>query len=301
MIRLRTDTRRVIGELLYRDRARDGTVGVKRVPIMVFDADGLPPAVDAVMMTADLQGSAGTDADPVLPLEALVPALDNHARNGEIPALDRTVAVLAGDFWARLDASKRGGEGDIRGAVRAVREAFLGVALIAGNHDWFGDHPSDLTAFGREHEIALASDRLVDVHGVRIAGVDGVVGDPARRSFRRPLAKFVAAVDQAARHRPDIVLLHQGPARGTDRRPEVPEIRAACLKFHGGLVVFGHTYEVYGDPNHPFAREYCMLDVRDDLQFVNATERVILAIRPEKGSPQMMDHPYGLVVDMGAL
>lgn len=195
------------------------------------------------MMTSDLQGSAGLSSAPVPPLESAVDTLRRCAQNGTVPPLERTVALLAGDFWAQPDSSRRGGHGDVRDGIRRVRDAFLDAVVVFGNHDRVGDNPSDLVAFGRERGIHLASDRLVDVHGVTIAGVDGVVGDPTRRPFRRPLAEFVAAVERAVRQRPNIVLLHQGPACGTERRPAVPEIDAACQKFlGGGMVVFGHDY-----------------------------------------------------------
>lgn len=279
MLRILTHTRQLVGELPYRDRLRDGTVGYKRVPILRFEVEGLPRAVDALLITSDLQGSGGPEATPVLPLEALVPLLGELAEAGLIPTLDRTVAVLAGDFWARLDSSKRGGMGDVRDAIRRVRDACLAMTVVLGNHDRVGDEPADLTAFGREKGIALAEGRKRDLHGITVHGVDGVIGDPLRRPFRRTHAEFLTAVRHAVRARPNIVLLHQGPARGTERRPEVTELRQACLAFQGGLVVYGHDYEIFGDQADPKARELCVLDVRDGLQFVNSTERVIVAVK----------------------
>lgn len=241
MPRIVPDSFEQVAVFTYRDALRDGTVGRKHIPVLRVRVGGLPTGLAGIMMTSDLQGSGGTAASPRLPLLDAIDLLQRLSSDGSIPPLAEMLALLAGDFWAHLDSRKRGGHGDVRPLWLAVRDAFRAVAGVPGNHDLIGDGIGRIKQFQREHRVYFLDAQVAHVRGLKIDGVSGVIG-PLHRPFRRAEEDFLRGLDEVIAEAPNVVVLHQGPLRGTEKRPEVPGIRARCARLRGGLVVFRHDH-----------------------------------------------------------
>jgi hypothetical protein len=87
------------------------------LPLLQGAITGLPSAVEALLMCADLQGRELTPSDgppPRLLGEVLVRDLESLSERGTIPAVHTMGALLAGDFYAAPSASERGADGDVR-------------------------------------------------------------------------------------------------------------------------------------------------------------------------------------------
>lgn len=116
----------------------------------------------------------------------------------------------------------------------AFAEAFAWVVGVQGNHDTFDPHPDAL-------EPAYLLDVLgVTLSGLHVAGVGGVIGDPARHT-RRTEADYLAGVTLALEHRPDVLLLHQAPVLGATQRGD--EALSRVLRASPPpLTVCGHVH-----------------------------------------------------------
>ena len=247
-------TLRVVGEsaapaFVVPFRSAGHAHGATEVPLWVHRAfvAGLPEQLDALFVASDLQGFATASCGSSLLLGySVAEELLAHARAHCIdPA--RVGVLLAGDLYARADLTRRGGIGDVRGVWRAFAQRFAFVAGVAGNHDAFGDAPGDLAAFAQEAGVYLLDvgtpglDLGADCHGLRIAGVSGIVGNPDK-PWRKTQEQLRAAVRQALALQPDVLMLHQNPALPDVRRADhgwlTDELAAAAR----GIVVFGHSF-----------------------------------------------------------
>ena len=219
------------------------------VPLWVQRAfvAGLPEQLDALFVASDLQGFA-TDAGGESRLlgYGVAEQLLEHAVANQIEP-SRIGVLLAGDLFARADLTRRGGIGDVRGVWRAFAERFAFVAGVAGNHDAFGDAPGDLVAFAQEPGTYLLDAGTpglavaADCHGLRIAGVSGIVGNP-EKPWRKTQEQLCAAVRQALALGPDVLLLHQNPALPDVRRADHGWLTDELIAGARGLVVFGHSF-----------------------------------------------------------
>jgi hypothetical protein len=73
-----------------------------------------------------------------------------------------------------------------------------------------------------------------------VGGVSGIVGNPSWNQ-RRTEADFLSAVEKVTRRRPDLLLLHQGPADEERGRRGDPDVALSLATGYEGLTVFGHT------------------------------------------------------------
>lgn len=226
----------------YVDAAPGRGTQLRPLPILRGRAEGLPSALDALVLTSDLQGRAatrGADAE-VAPLVgvALVDELATLAELEVIPPLARMGAFLAGDLYAAPRADKMGATGDVREVWRAFAAGFRWVAGVAGNHDLFGG-PGEQTRFAGEPGINLLDGVTVTLDALRIAGVGGICGRPGKPN-RRPPEAFEAAVAGLLQARPDVLLLHEGPDDGAAGLGN-PRLRR-LVENQRALVVCGHAH-----------------------------------------------------------
>jgi len=220
-----------VHELEFLDAAPGGGTQRRLLPFLCGEVEGLPPELDALIITSDLQGRAlqspGAPVDAPLRLigEAVAEELSALSELGMIPSLARAGIVVAGDLFAAPDAAKMGATGDVRGVWRALRRCGARwVAGVAGNHDLFGGDQG-LAALRAEEGIHLLDGDRAHLDGLRIAGVGGITGN-RRKPNRRPADDFVAAVRHSLAGRPELVVLHEGPSggerqRGNDRLREL--------------------------------------------------------------------------------
>jgi 3',5'-cyclic-AMP phosphodiesterase len=231
--------------VVYRSAAHGrGAVDVT-LPVERLFTDALPEGLSALLVTSDLQGHARNGNGQVLLGIALAEAMGAYcAANGIARAA--VGVLLAGDLYAIDDLRQRGGVGDVRPVWRAFAQHAGFVAGVAGNHDAFGT-ADDLRSFAQEPGIALLDVGTpglashVDCKGLRIAGVSGIVGNPARAWRKEPDA-YVEAVAAAIATEPDVLLLHQNPALPGVRRDEQTRLTQLLAAAGRGLVVFGHAF-----------------------------------------------------------
>ena len=215
-----------------------------RLPLNKGKVKGLPEGLDALIACADLQGresAQGAGEDPRLLGEILADELEFLSKSGNIPSLDRTGIILAGDFYSRLD--RRGGYGDVRGVWRAFSRSARWVAGVAGNHDLFSAMPSlpEMQAFLETEPVHFLDGDLLELGGLRIGGISGIVGNP-RKPFRRTEASYLEALDRLLRAGLDLLVLHDGPdVAGTGLRgwPSIREKLESCGPL---LAIRGHAF-----------------------------------------------------------
>ncbi len=230
----------------YRSAAHGrGTVDVNLDVQRVY-VSGLPASLTGMLVTSDLQGWSSSAKGPVLLGMALAAALGKHCQANGI-ASERVGVLLAGDLFAIDDVSQRGGVGDVREVWRAFAAHASFVAGVAGNHDAFGRTPADVVEFSADPATTLLDvgtlglETHVERHGLRIAGVSGIVGN-ANRPWRKEPDAFVDAVASAMATEPHIMLLHQNPALPGVRRDEQTRLTQLLAAAGRGIVVFGHAF-----------------------------------------------------------
>lgn len=137
------------------------------------NAEGLPPGVDAIVATADLQGR--TEPGGRLIGELVAEELGILAGLGVIP--EPGLILLAGDFFDDPACAKRGRSGEVGPVWRAFADRFPTVAGVHGNHDVLTAVPPGATVLdGRQETIA----------GIRLAGICGIMGCQTRPQRRSP-------------------------------------------------------------------------------------------------------------------
>jgi Icc protein len=227
-------------ELEYLDAARGGGSQLRRLPLLRGRAEGLPAELDALLITADLQGRARAgDGQLRLLGEALAVEYAALAELELVPPPDFTGVVLAGDLFAAPAADRMGATGDVREVWRAFAGGFRWVVGVAGNHDLFGK-PHEQVRFGREPGVHLLDGDMAVLDDLRVAGVGGICGNPDKPNRRAP-ESFIAAVRQRLAARPHLLVLHEGPDGGEPTLRGNPELRAA-LGSQPTLVICGHVH-----------------------------------------------------------
>lgn len=218
----------------------------------------LPAPLEALLLTSDLQGVAprpGGDGAVALLGQTLAEELPLLAELGLIPARDRIGVVLAGDLFSDMGARERGASGDVREVWRAFAHACRWVAGVAGNHDFFAAREGegrprrsgegqrlagDDARFGREPGMRLLDGDVVELDGLLVGGVGGIIGDSAKPRRRSP-EDFVGRLRGVLARHPGLVVLHQGPSLREQRRIGHDAVREA-LEGTGRLVVCGHAH-----------------------------------------------------------
>ncbi len=203
----------------YMNIGTESRVVTEQLCIYGGTVDELPGCVSGLIIASDLQGRdkrRGASGERRLLGEVLADELRTMSRIGKLPVVDSLGVVLAGDLWARpLESLKRGGSGDVRGVWKAFSNAgFRWTVGVAGNHDVIGEKgPSlpDMHAFLREPGIHFLDGNSVELDGMVVAGVSGVIGNP-RRNFRRAESDYVETACRLVEQSCDMLILHEGPA-----------------------------------------------------------------------------------------
>lgn len=226
-----------------------GMRGVERtfLPIHQGRVRGLPPELEGLVITSDLQGRVKMPQTGSLKLlgevlpEILAETIEVQLGKNSL----RFGVVLAGDMFAVLH--KRGGLGDVIPVWEAFRGEFKWVAGVAGNHDQFGETEADFLAFSQRSHVHLLDCAVLPVDGLRLAGIHGIIGTKAK-PFRTPEGEFLEQIYQLCDQQPDMLVLHQGPdIPGTAAFGEA-SIREVIELHPPGLVVCGHVH--WAQPLH---------------------------------------------------
>ena len=226
----------LVGEVHYLNASRRGGTEVARLPIVRGEVGRLGDELDAIIACSDLQGMTRGRGGPAELLGVEVAAvLEELAFDGVLPPAARTGVILAGDLYSVPDANKRGGFGSVADVWRAFAERFAWVAGVAGNHD-------DVAGVAELGErVHLLDGDVVEVDGLRIGGVGGIIGSkpkPGRRTEDAQLALIEQAIDASL----DVLVLHEGPDGADEHQRGNSAIRSLIEAGGVGLTVCGHDH-----------------------------------------------------------
>jgi Icc-related predicted phosphoesterase len=260
-----------IAKIAHLAAAGQGRAENYELPLLRGSIDGLPGDLDALVVASDLQGVSELAADRALHLlgEVVAERLAALADADSIPPCTRTGVLLAGDLFSAPAADVRGISGDVRPVWRAFARSFRWVAGVAGNHDTFGAGHDRGAAF-REPRVHVLDGDVVDLDGLRVAGLGGIVGDPAKPG-RRDEREFVRELKRLIRANPDVVVLHHGPDTQRGELRGHPAVRRALDRSGPLLVVCGHAY--WPEP---------LAEVRGGAQALNVDSRVVVLTRENR-------------------
>lgn len=229
----------------YRFPGIHGGIGVGQFPLFAVGAEGLPSNLGGILVMSDLQGReierSSTSRDSRLLGEVVAEEFAVLSELDVLPSADSIGVLLAGDFHVDADLAGRGGKGDVRHVWRAFRDAFRWVGGVPGNHDRFEDEDDPSFAFGRETKISFLDPGIVELDGIRIAGVGGIVGNPSR-PYRREEKSFLRAIVAVSDSRPDVLVLHEGPAGQLPFQHGNAAIRDLLTDLPPMVVVCGHSH-----------------------------------------------------------
>jgi Icc-related predicted phosphoesterase len=144
------------------------------------------------------------------------------------------------------------------------------VTGVAGNHDVFGSNgPSvpDFKEFCRQPKTHFLDGHVVDLDGLKIAGLSGIVGNP-NRPYRRLEPDYVDAVLTLCEAAPHMLVLHDGPDFPSLGFKGNPVIREALEISHPTLVIRGHAHW-----------EKSLVTLSNGTQVLNVDARAILVGR----------------------
>ncbi len=180
-----------------------------QLPIYNTKVEDLPKTLDGLFICSDLQGHAKEGVVYTLLGEYLSSFVKTYLAV-YFPNLKAEYigVLLCGDMYARLE--KRGGGGDVRPVWRAFNESFRWVAGVAGNHDSFGTE-EEQNAFSKEEGIHLLEKQIVEIDGLNIAGISGIIGREDK-PFRVEQGAYLQALQRLLKKRPDVLLLHESPS-----------------------------------------------------------------------------------------
>jgi 3',5'-cyclic-AMP phosphodiesterase len=212
-------------------------VGNQMLPVLSAQVDYLPPGLEAIIATSDLQG---IDPNNQRLLGHLVAnELENLAEQGHIPSPEKTGIILAGDFYAQKE--KRGGDGDVREVWQAFNRCFRWVAGVAGNHDHFGKTLEEINIFKTELGINYLDEEITCIDEISIAGIAGIIGNKTKH-FRRSEKDFIQAIQELVSQSPNILILHEGPNHPEAKLKGNESIRVELATASNLLVICGHSH-----------------------------------------------------------
>jgi 3',5'-cyclic-AMP phosphodiesterase len=267
-----------IHEIPFLNARKGGGASEERVlAITQARINDLPGSLDGLVLTADLQGrellpptNRQRRAGAWRPREGrrlLGEVAAEHLRRlcerGDLPAANRLGVVLAGDFWAEPGCTRRGGLGKVGLVWSAFGGASRWVAGVLGNHDQY-EHQRSAHDQGREPpagRVALLDGDVVEMDGLRLGGVGGIIGDPCKPR-RKSEKRYVELLEGVLRQQPDLVILHEPP--------EAPEggclgklvVRDCLLRNQPTLLVCGHCHWPMPLQTLPNGTQVCNIDSR---------------------------------------
>jgi hypothetical protein len=238
-MRLLNDRPERLATLPYRAAGPGGATRNLQLAVEILRVDTLPAGCAAMLATGDLQGVAPAPAGggPVLLGAALAGYLRLWAEGGLVPPPGEIGVLLTGDLYSAPNADRRGVSGDVHSVWAAFAAAGCPVVLgVAGNHD-------EVSA-GRVGDLgpgAVLLDGSRHRYGeLTVAGVSGVIGDPAK-PFRRTEEAFLTTVGEVTSPPPDVLLLHEGPRGTGPDQPGRVALRDLLERHTPSITLCGHV------------------------------------------------------------
>lgn len=212
-------------------------------PIHRARASGFPKGLAAIVAASDLQGRELLEAGqpgPRLLGEVLAAELAALAQRDVIPPARETAVILAGDLFAETQV--RGGLGDAGPVYLAFAGHVKQVVGVHGNHDLVGK--SAMLEQAMRDRVQILDVGTTSIGDMTIGGVGGIIGSPHKPN-RRTTEDFLAALQLVltSKHRPEVMLMHQGPDMPAENLPGSTEVRECILQTQWtGLVMCGHKH-----------------------------------------------------------
>ncbi len=246
MIRICQIESNPVHTILYEYPERGGEVASASFPIFRAKGVGIPSALGALIVMSDLQGREPGWSKPAVERrllgEIVAEELQILSELEEIPFPPRSIGVLlAGDLYVAQDLGRRGGKGYVRSVWQCFRDSFRWVTGVPGNHDRFGEAGIPTNKFLSEPHIHYLYSGIIELDGVRIGGIGGVVGK-ASKPFRREEHSFLEAIKSVADQKPDVIILHEGPSGQAPDRKGNAAVRNLLERLPPTLVVCGHCH-----------------------------------------------------------
>lgn len=251
-----------------------GSFYVDKLPIHLGYASRLPAGISALIVTADLQGREKLGKKNGFPPRLLGQVLPKMLAHEILPLLDlpsqQIGVVLAGDFYTVPNLDKRGGTGDVTPVWKAFADQFDWVVGVAGNHDLFGTKDKAYDQPRLPRNCYFLDKDYRSINDMKFAGVGGIIGNP-RRVWRKTEEQFADAVLELADHRPEILIMHDGPNSPLDGYRGSSSIRETLAVCPPMLVIRGHAHWPA-----PLAR------LSSGHQVLNVDARVVILLQQSK-------------------
>ncbi|MEO8842749.1 MAG: metallophosphoesterase [Kofleriaceae bacterium] len=229
MIRITAIEPEPLGEVRYLNAVSSGRTEVSRLEIVRARVGRLADELDALVCCSDLQGMVNGELLGV----TVAAQLAQLADDGVLPPSARTGIVLAGDLYSVPAANRRGGYGDVATVWRAFAERFPWVVGVAGNHD-------DMTNVEGDN-LHVLDGTIVEVDGLRFAGVGGIVGNPSKPG-RREEDDQLTRISNVIEAPCDVLVLHEGPSGNNNGQAGNAYIRKIVEVAGVPLTVCGHAH-----------------------------------------------------------
>ena len=252
---------------------RPGDYFIDHLPVHLAVCDAIPNALDAIVATADLQGRECFASAAAMQRKR--PAMEGLRLLGEIvPQLiceiltdlglriEKSGAVLAGDFYTYPDLHGRGGTGDVTEVWNEFSKTFRWVIGVAGNHDTFGDRKS----YSASNAYFLDGHRKL-LDDIPFAGISGIVGNP-KRNFRKTHEEYVEMIETCIVSDPQILVTHDGPSFREKGGLGIDEVRFLLESHPIDLVIRGHAHW-----STPF------VELETGTQILNVDQRIVVLVR----------------------
>lgn len=210
------------------------------VPTNINEKGNKLAGVSHIIAFSDLQGVV-RENNTLIPLtiDLLRNVLPLLVMEGKIPPLHQCICLVAGDSFANTNDFRRGTDGFIDDVIEEfIHSDFFATAMVLGNHDLVSE---DVNAqIQSAPNFVLLDGDVMNVAGLNIGGVSGIVGNPTRpnRNSESMLCKKIASI---ARQTPDILLLHEGPYLNEEQKGHLA-VTKALKKLENCLVISGHIH-----------------------------------------------------------
>jgi Icc protein len=171
--------------------------------------------------------------------EVVAKQLRRLCDQGDLPAADKLGIVLAGDFWAEPGCMRRGGLGKVGPVWSAFGRTSRWVAGVLGNHDQDAGPRLDERRASSVRRLALLDGDTVELDGCRLGGVSGIIGNPCMPR-RKSEQQYLELLEKVLLEQPDILILHESPQGPEGECRGKTSIQECLLRLPPTLVVCGH-------------------------------------------------------------
>lgn len=263
---LRIDSRPFF-KLFYLNAGRKGRTDTETLPLYRGYVDALPAALDALLVTSDLQGVARSERSGELRLLGQVLAeklYDEQEKYALSPS--HTGVILAGDLYSDPEAKKRGATGDVRSVWETFADHFRWVVGVAGNHDTYGN-VTGRRALQADPKVHIFDGDSRTLDGLHIGGVGGIIGH-SKKNERKSEDRFLSMLLDVLEKQPELVVLHEGPPGHLSSQRGHQEVERFLNEGRPCLTICGHSH--WSEP---------LADRGPAGQVLNVDARAVLLIR----------------------